>query len=240
MKKIIYTAQSRGSANHGWLRSHFYFSFSEYYNPSRIHFGALRVINDDIIQPEMGFGTHPHENMEIITIPFTGNLSHKDSMGNSSIIKSGDIQVMSAGIGIQHSEWNNDKTLPITLFQIWIYPNKRNVNPRYQQLAIRDLVIENEFSQILSPNESDNGVWIYQDAWMNLGTFIHANSKTYNLHSPENGLFAVIISGNAKIANTDLQTRDAIGIWETDTVEIEANDNTQILLIEVPMNFTIS
>lgn len=240
MKKIIYTEQSRGSANHGWLRSKFYFSFSDYYNPQRIHFGALRVINDDIIQPEMGFGTHPHENMEIITIPFTGNLTHKDSMGNSSVIKSGDIQVMSAGIGIQHSEWNNDKTQPITLFQIWIYPDKRNVTPRYQQLAIRDLVTENDFSQILSPHESDAGVWIHQNAWMNLGVFTVQSSKTYNLHSQENGIYAVVISGDAKIANSELQTRDAIGIWETDFIEIEASENSQILLIEVPMNFTIS
>lgn len=239
MKSILYTANSVGSANHGWLKTHHYFSFADYYNPERIHFGALRVLNDDDVAPSTGFDMHPHENMEIITIPFTGELTHKDSMGNTGVIKSGDIQVMTAGTGVFHSEWNLNKTEPVTLFQIWIYPDARNRLPRYQQLSIRDLEKQNEFFQILSPSKIDSGVWIHQQSWMNLGYFSEEKEFEYKLHSPNNGVFAINIEGNSIIENTTLATRDAIGIWETLSIQIKANKNSKILLIEVPMEYKI-
>ncbi|MGB1992707.1 MAG: pirin family protein, partial [Flavobacteriaceae bacterium] len=168
MKTVFHPSDTRGYANHGWLEARHSFSFASWYQPDRLHFGALRVLNDDIIQGGMGFGTHPHDNMEIVTIPLKGDLEHKDSMGNSAVIREGDIQVMSAGTGVQHSEYNNSPDKEINLFQLWLFPNKRNVTPRYDQLPIRSLHQKNEFFQILSPSADDEGVWIHQDAWMHM------------------------------------------------------------------------
>ena len=185
----------------------------------------------------MGFDTHPHDNMEIITIPFEGDLWHKDSMGNSSTINHGEIQVMSAGSGIQHSEFNKNTVTDLTLFQIWIFPNTKNVTPRYQQISIKDIQKENELFQILSPNANDTGVWIYQNAWMHMGNLEANQSFMYSMHSAKQGVYAIIISGDAVIGGNELHTRDAIGIWETENFEIETKSKTSILLIEVPMIF---
>jgi quercetin 2,3-dioxygenase len=169
MKTIFHSSSSRGHANHGWLKSHHSFSFANYYNPEKIHFGALRVLNDDYVAPGMGFGEHPHQNMEIISIPLEGDLEHKDSMGNVTVIKHGDIQVMSAGTGVYHSEYNKSKSNSVKFLQIWVIPNKENVKPRYDQITLNLKDRENKLQQILSPDANDEGVWIHQDAWFHLG-----------------------------------------------------------------------
>lgn len=236
MKKVVHPSKTRGHANHGWLKTHHSFSFANYYNPERMHFGVLRVLNDDFIAGGGGFPTHPHDNMEIITIPFEGDLAHKDSMGNSSIIKEGDIQVMSAGTGIQHSEYNANRDKAVKLFQIWLFPKKRNVTPRYDQRSLKELEKKNEFYQVLSPNEDDAGVWIHQDAWFNLGKFDQGVSKTYSLHRPKsNGIYVIAIDGKVKVGDEELNERDAVGIWEQDAVSIEAIDNAHFLIMELPM-----
>ncbi|MDI1305583.1 MAG: pirin family protein, partial [bacterium] len=191
---IIHKANTRGRADHGWLQANFSFSFGNWYNPERIQFGALRVLNDDIIGEGMGFGTHPHDNMEIITIPLEGDLAHKDSMGNAATIKSGDIQVMSAGTGIQHSEFNPNPDLKTKSLQIWVFPNKRNVEPRYQQISLNTEDRKNKLQQILSPNADDSGVWIHQDAWFHLGKFDKDVSVNYDLKKEGNGVYAFILS----------------------------------------------
>lgn len=233
---VLHTANTRGAADHGWLKSFHSFSFAGYYNPDRINFGALRVLNDDAIDGGMGFGEHPHDNMEIISIPLEGALQHKDSLGNTAIIKAGEIQVMSAGTGVYHSEYNPSATEAGKFLQIWIFPNKRNVTPRYDQLTI-DTTTRNEFVQILSPNETDAGVWIHQDAWFNLGRFDAETAKTYSLHKEENGVYIFVLKGNVKIGEQNLNTRDGFGIWDTDKFEITAGTDAEFLMMEVPMKF---
>src|SRR5210317_195033 len=171
MNTVLHKANTRGIANHGWLNSHHSFSFANYYNPERMHFGVLRVLNDDVVAPGKGFGTHPHDNMEIVSIPLEGDLEHKDSMGNSATIKQGDVQVMSAGTGVFHSEFNKNEDSEVKFLQIWIFPREKNVEPRYDQVSLRDIEKKNQFYQVLSPNKDDKGVWIHQDAWFNLGNF---------------------------------------------------------------------
>ena len=200
-----------------------------------MNFGVLRVLNDDIIQGGKGFPSHPHNNMEIITIPLAGSIYHKDNMGNESKISSGDIQVMSAGTGVYHSEFNANKSIDLKLLQIWLYTNKRGVKPRYQQLSIRNISILNEFNQVLSPNESDQGVWIYQNAWFHLGSFDKETSKTYKIKDQKNGLYVFIIEGNAEIEGQKLNTRDGFGIWYKNEISIKAKANSKILLMDVPM-----
>ncbi|CAG0904228.1 unnamed protein product [Cyprideis torosa] len=185
MNSVIHKAASRGHANHGWLDSYHSFSFANYYNPDRMHFGALRVLNDDRVQAGQGFGTHPHKNMEIISIPLEGDLEHKDSMGNVAVIKEGDVQVMSAGSGITHSEYNKNSDKEVKFLQIWVIPNQENVTPRYDQISIRDIAEENKFYQVLSPNKDDQGVWIHQDAWFHLGKFSKGKSDTYRLNKED-------------------------------------------------------
>jgi redox-sensitive bicupin YhaK (pirin superfamily) len=234
---IIHKADTRGHANHGWLNAHHSFSFTSYHNPARMNFGVLRVLNDDYIAAGMGFGTHPHENMEIITIPLEGELVHKDSMNNTGIIKHGDIQVMSAGTGIYHSEHNNSKINPLKLFQIWLFPNKQNVTPRYDQLTLNIADRHNNLQQILSPNENDEGVWIHQDAWFSLGKFDKDFSINYNLKRKGNGVHIFVIKGDVEINNNLLNTRDAIGITNTDLINIKTlNQNAEILVMDIPMN----
>ncbi|MFU2048361.1 pirin family protein [Avibacterium gallinarum] len=235
MNTVFHSADSRGNANHGWLKSRHTFSFANYYDPARIHFGALRVINDDYVEGGMGFGTHPHDNMEIISIPLSGDLAHKDSMGNGSVIRQGDIQVMSAGTGITHSEMNPNVDTPVQFLQIWVFPNQRNVTPRYQQISIAEGEKRNDFQQILSPNADDEGVWIHQDAWFSLAKFDQGTSKTYNLHKAGNGVYAFVLKGNATIAGKPLSTRDGLGIWDTESFDVVADSDTEILLMEVPM-----
>lgn len=232
---IIHKANTRGHADHGWLNAYHSFSFASWYNPERVQFGALRVLNDDTIAAGMGFGTHPHDNMEIITIPLEGDLAHKDSMGNTETIKSGDIQVMSAGTGVKHSEFNPNADQRTKLLQIWVYPNKQNVEPRYQQITLNPEDRKNKLQQILSPNADDSGVWIHQDAWFHLGKFDKGVSATYNFKKEGNGVYAFILSGTITINGQELETRDGFGIWNTNSFEIKATSDAEFLLMEIPM-----
>ncbi len=233
---VLHKAETRGHANHGWLDSHHSFSFANYYNPDRMHFGVLRVLNDDRVDAGMGFGTHPHDNMEIISIPLEGDLEHKDSMGNTAIIKKGDIQVMSAGTGIYHSEYNKNKDKLTKFLQIWVYPNKKNVTPRYDQITLKESDRHNKLQQILSPNPKDEGVWIHQDAWFHLGRFDKNFTTDYKLKKSGNGIYAFVIKGDVNIGNIKLNQRDALGIWDTSAIKITANtQDAELLLIEVPM-----
>ncbi|MCY1633802.1 pirin family protein [Marinifilum sp. D737] len=236
MNTVLHKASTRGHVKHGWLDSYHTFSFANYYNPNRIQFGVLRVINDDTVDVGQGFGTHAHENMEIISIPLEGELEHKDSMGNIARIKAGDIQVMSAGTGVYHSEYNKNHDRTVQFLQIWIIPNQQQVEPRYDQISIADISKENQFNQILSPNVDDQGVWIHQDAWFNLGQFALATDCQYQLHSEYNGVYAFVIEGNAVIENQELQKRDGFGVWGRNTILIKADKDSKILLMEVPMN----
>jgi len=236
MNTVLHKANTRGSADHGWLKVNHTFSFANYHNPERMHFGVLRVLNDDSFSGGKGFSTHPHDNMEIITIPLQGDLEHKDNMGNGTIIKSGDVQVMSAGTGITHSEFNASQEFDVKVLQIWLFPNKKNVTPRYDQQAIRDLEVQNEFSQILSPNENDQGVWIHQNAWFSVGAFSEKKSTEYTLNAENNGVYAFIIEGEATIEGQKLEKRDGFGIWDTASISITAETNSRILLMEVPMS----
>lgn len=236
MNTVIHKSNSRGHANHGWLDSHHSFSFANYYNPERMNFGVLRVLNDDIVAPGRGFGTHSHDNMEIISIPLEGDLEHKDNMGNSTIIKEGDIQVMSAGTGVYHSEFNRNKDTQVKFLQIWIFPNKKGVTPRYDQISIKDLEEPNTFYQILSPSESDQGVWIHQDAWFHLGKFDENASDTYRLKKEGNGIYAFVLEGSVNIEDQVLEARDGFGVWETKEIKLTANKSSKVLLMEVPMS----
>jgi len=235
-KTILHNADSRGDADHGWLHSRHTFSFADYYNPERMHFGMLRVLNDDYVAQGKGFGTHPHDNMEIISIPLEGDLEHKDSMGNISVIKNGDIQVMSAGTGITHSEYNKNNDKPVKFLQIWIFQNKRNVKPRYGQITLDLNDRHNKLQQIVSPDADDAGVWIHQDAWFHLGKFDKDFSIDYTLKKSGNGVYAFIIKGDVTIDETSLNERDGFGIWNTDKISIRADSpDAEVLLMEVPM-----
>ena len=235
MKTVLHKANTRGQANHGWLKANHSFSFANYYNPERMNFGVLRVLNDDHIAAGMGFGTHPHDNMEIITIPLSGQVEHKDSMGNSGVISPGEVQVMSAGTGIQHSEFNKNKDADLKLLQIWIFPNKRQVTPRYDQLDISKAVTNNGFKQILSPSPDDAGVWIHQNAWFHMGEMNANETYNYQLKDSNNGVYAFLIEGETEIENQTLNPRDGMGVWDSSEIEIKSNAKSKILLMEVPM-----
>ena len=232
---IIHKANTRGYADHGWLKTHHTFSFANYYNNERVHFGMLRVLNDDWIEGGKGFGTHPHDNMEIITIPLSGAIAHKDSMGNSSVIQHGEVQVMSAGTGITHSEFNADGSMPVTILQIWVFPNQREVEPRYDQIKLDPSMRKNKLQQILSPNPDDEGVWIYQNAWFHLADMDQNLELEYPLKQKENGVYAFVIKGDITINGENLQERDGMGIWNIDKLDIKANSQAEVLLMEVPM-----
>ena len=237
MKTTLHKADTRGYANHGWLKSHHTFSFANYHNPNRMNFGVLRVLNDDTVESGMGFGTHPHRDMEIISIPLEGDLEHKDSMGTTAVIKKGEIQVMSAGTGVMHSEYNKNADELVKFLQIWVIPNKQGVTPRYDQISIEEGSKPNDFQQILSPNPEDEGVWIHQNAWFNLANFDKGISKEYQLHKKGNGVYVFVLSGKARIGDIELSERDGLGIENTDSFTLEALENAEILLMEVPMNF---
>jgi redox-sensitive bicupin YhaK (pirin superfamily) len=235
MKKLFHPAHSRGHADHGWLKANHSFSFANYFDPERMQFGALRVLNDDTIAPGMGFGTHPHDNMEIVTIPLEGALEHKDSMDNVGVISSNEIQVMSAGTGIYHSEYNHHKDQAAKILQLWVFPNSENVTPRYDQMSIDSLRKKNSLYQVVSPNPNDAGMWIHQQAWFYLGEFDHDTSFAYEMHKEKNGVYAFVIDGHFTIDQHPLERRDALGVSETDSFEIEAKKGSKILTIEVPM-----
>ena len=232
---VLHKAHTRGSADHGWLKVNHTFSFANYRNPQRMNFGVLRVLNDDTIAGGKGFGTHHHDNIEIINIPLDGDLRHKDNMGNGTVIKSGDVQVMSAGTGITHSEFNANPDQEVKLLQIWLFPNQRNVKPRYDQLSLQSIKKKDTFYQILSPNSSDDGVWIHQNAWFSLGEFTSTKQLNYDLKSNQNGVYAFIIEGQATIQNQKLDKRDGFGVWNTNSLDITATKGAKILLMEVPM-----
>lgn len=236
MKTIYHSAASRGVANHGWLNSKHTFSFANYYNPERMNFGVLRVINDDQVAGGQGFGTHPHRDMEIISIPLSGDLAHRDSMGNSGVIRQGDIQVMSAGTGVAHSEMNANADRPVQFLQIWVLTRKNGVEPRYQQIHITDEAKSNDFQQILSPNADDAGVWIHQDAWFSLAKFSGSLKKRYQVKREGNGVYVFVIKGKANINGIELNERDGLGIWETDDFDVQAIGDAEILLMDVPMD----
>ena len=232
---VLHKANTRGHADHGWLNAYHSFSFASWYNPDRVQFGMLRVLNDDTVAAGMGFGTHPHDNMEIITIPLEGDLAHKDSMGNTEVIKTGDVQVMSAGTGIQHSEFNPNADQHTKLFQIWVFPKYRNVTPRYQQITLDVTEQKNNFAQILSPSADDAGVWIYQDAWFYLADFDNGFSKTYSINKEGNGMYVFVISGTITVDGQELETRDGLGIWNFNELEFVATSDAKFLLMEIPM-----
>jgi redox-sensitive bicupin YhaK (pirin superfamily) len=234
---IVHPANSRGKIDLGWLKSYPTFSFGDYYNPDRMNFGALRVLNDDTVDGGEGFGEHPHDNMEIISIPLKGGLKHHDSMDNVAVISDGDIQVMSAGTGIFHEEHNDDQDEAVQFLQIWLYPNVLNVEPRYDQLTLNKADRHNKLQQILSPNADDDGVWIYQNAWFNLGNFDKGQTVDYSLKAKGNGVYVFVISGTLKINDQVLNTRDGFGIWDTDAFTIDVTEDSEFLLMEVPMQF---
>lgn len=233
---ILHKADTRGNADHGWLKSKHTFSFANYFNPDRMHFGVLRVLNDDSVEGGMGFGTHPHDNMEIISIPLEGDLQHKDSMNNVAVIKSGDIQVMSAGTGIYHSEYNKSEDKLVKFLQIWMFPNKKNVTPRYDQITLNLADRHNNLQQILSPSKDDSGVWVHQDAWFSLGKFDKDFSIQYQTKRKENGVYIFVLKGDLTINNTTVNTRDGIGITNTENIDIKAlTQDAEILVMDVPM-----
>lgn len=236
MQTLLHAADSRGHANHGWLNSYHTFSFASYQNSQRMHFGVLRVLNDDTVAAGMGFGAHPHDNMEIISIPLAGTLEHKDNAGNHGVIQSGDVQVMSAGTGIAHSEKNHSQTEEVKFLQIWVFPNQRGVQPRYDQQSFRAADRHNQFQQILSPSPDDAGVWIHQDAWFHLADFDAGFAADYQVKRPGNGVYVFVLEGEATINGQPLHRRDGFGIWETESFIVKADTNTRLLLMDVPMS----
>ncbi len=236
MKTTLYKSGSRGHADHGWLDSYHTFSFAEYHNPERVRFGLLRVVNDDLVAPGKGFGTHPHDNMEIVSIPIKGALAHKDSTGNEKVINTGDVQIMSAGSGLYHSEYNASKSDPVSFLQIWVFPKERDITPRYEQKSFDKAERQNKLQTVVSPAKNDGALWINQDAWFSLASLEKGKSLTYSLNNKANGVFIFLLEGNAETAGEMLEKRDAIGVTGTDKIEITANENSEILVIEVPMN----
>jgi redox-sensitive bicupin YhaK (pirin superfamily) len=238
MNIVLHKADDRGYADHGWLQARHSFSFAGYYDPSRIHFGVLRVLNDDTVAAGMGFGMHPHDNMEIITIPFSGTLAHRDSMGNEGTISYGEIQVMSAGSGIQHSEFNHSRHESVSLFQIWLFPNKKNVTPRYDQISYDKEKMNNEWLQIVSPNPHDEGSWIHQDAWFLLGKYSENTIAEYTIKKEGNGIYLMMIEGEAEINGQKMNTRDAVAITEVTHLIVNMLAPSFMLLMDIPMQMT--
>lgn len=232
-----YPASERGYVDHGWLKANHSFSFAQWYNPERMHFGALRVLNDDTVAPGMGFGTHPHDNMEIITIPLFGAVSHRDSMGNEGTIPAGEVQVMSAGTGVTHSEFNRNQKAELKLFQIWIIPNERNVAPRYDQFKIDPLSHQNRFAQLISPNKDGEGIWIHQDAYIHMATLEEGKTLEYQSKDENHGLFVMNIEGLISSEGHELSDRDALTAVGTRSLTFEAQQTSKFIVIEVPMTF---
>jgi len=235
MEKIFYPADERGTNDLGWLKANFSFSFGSYYNPDKVHFGALRVLNDDIIAAGRGFGLHPHDNMEIITIPLEGALEHKDSMGNAGVISAGEVQIMSAGTGIQHSEYNHSHTEPSKTLQIWLFPKERNIEPRYDQKSFKDVMTLNQLTTLVSPLKSADALWINQDATFSMGEFEAGKEFNYEIKTPGNGIYVFVIDGTLKINGSTLNKRDALGVYNTSSIIIETEAPSRLLIMDVPM-----
>lgn len=235
MKTIYHSAESRGHFDHGWLNTYHTFSFAGYYDEKRTHFGVLRVLNDDTVQGGEGFGTHPHKDMEIISIPLEGALEHKDSTGTTGVIRKGEIQVMTAGTGVRHSEYNHNTDQIVKFLQIWIFPKKLHLQPRGEQMSIKEHEKKNVFQQIVSPEKNDEGLWINQDAWLSIALFDKSFSKEYKIRRNGNGVYLFMLQGSARIAGKELNRRDGLGVWETESISVEAASGAEILLIDVPM-----
>lgn len=240
METLIHRANSRGLADHGWLKSYHSFSFGGYYNPDRMQFGALRVLNDDRVAPGMGFGTHPHRNMEIISIPLEGDLEHKDNMGNTTVIRKGDIQVMSAGTGVTHSEFNKNRDQEVAFLQIWVLPHTPNVEPRYGQISLQPEQFHGDWHTVLGPYGKYDGLWIYQDVWFSLGTFAEGAEVPYSIKEPGNGIYLFVIEGEVTVAGNRLGRRDALGTWDVQNLEVRCSADSRLLLMEVPMAQSLS
>jgi redox-sensitive bicupin YhaK (pirin superfamily) len=236
MKTIIHKSEERGHADHGWLNAHHTFSFASWHNPDQMHFGMLRVLNDDIISAGNGFGRHPHDNMEIVTIPLEGALEHKDSMGNSGVITNEEVQIMSAGTGVFHSEFNASKTEAAKILQTWIFPKYKNIEPRYDQRKFPKKDRMNKILNIVSPEkESKDTMWINQDAWYSLGSFNVEKDIEYKMHKEGNGVYIFVIEGKIKVDGLDVNKRDGIGVWDVEAFQIDVTPGTELLLMEVPM-----
>lgn len=236
MKTIVHSSESRGTANHGWLKSRHTFSFAGYHNPERVHFGALRVLNDDQVAGGQGFGTHPHDNMEIVSIPLQGDLAHQDSTGRSEVIREGDVQIMSAGTGIRHSEFNHNKDEEVHFLQIWVFPKERNITPRYEQKSYSPEDRVNKFQTVVSP-EGGDAIWINQDAFFSLANLDAGVKLNYEVKKPGNGVYLFVLNGELTAAGENLDTRDAVAITEAESFEIKAKSYAEVLVIEVPMEF---
>jgi len=234
MKTILHKAANRGHANHGWLDSYHSFSFAHFYDPTKVHFGALRVLNDDTVKAGYGFSKHPHDNMEIVSIPLSGDLEHKDSTGRHEIIKQNDVQIMSAGSGIAHSEMNANKDKEVKFLQVWVFPKEQNITPRYEQKTFKPEDRNNKIKTVVAPDDTD-AVWINQDAWFSLGKMDKDFTTTYSIKNNGNGVYAFVLEGEVTINGEKLGKRDALGVWDTDKIDITANTNAEILLIDVPM-----
>lgn len=235
MKTVFHKSTTRGHANHGWLDTYHTFSFASYHNPERVHFGALRVLNDDTVAGGMGFGKHPHDNMEIVSIPLSGDLEHADSMGNVAVIREGDVQIMSAGTGVFHSEKNHNAQKPVKFLQIWVLPKATNIAPRYDQKAFAPESRLNKLQEVVSPIKGGESLWINQDAWFHLGKFDTALRIRHQLKQSGNGVYCFMLEGSLEIAGTRLDKRDGLGIWDTDSFEINTQAGAEVLLMEVPM-----
>ncbi|WP_183561672.1 pirin family protein [Mucilaginibacter sp. SP1R1] len=236
MKTIFYPESQRGKNDIGWLKANFSFSFASYYDPEKIHFGALRVLNDDTIAAGKGFGTHPHDNMEIITIPLEGALEHKDSMGNTGVINAGEVQVMSAGTGVYHSEYNASATEDAKTLQIWLFPREMNIQPRYDQKSFKEALKPNQLITLISPVKSEDTLWLNQDATFSMGNFEAGRQVEYDIKTPGNGAYIFVIEGVVKINNTVLNKRDALGVYDTSSLTIETDQLSRFLIIDIPMS----
>jgi quercetin 2,3-dioxygenase len=233
---IFHPADSRGLADHGWLLSRHTFSFASYYDPERTHFGLLRVINDDIVKPAMGFGTHPHENMEIVSIPLAGSLRHKDSMGYQHIISAGEVQIMSAGSGLTHSEYNNSDTEDVNFLQIWVFPDRKNIEPRYGQMRFERANRQNRFQTLVSPDSDAEAIWINQQAWFSMATLDAGTTLSYGKHNPASGVYLFVIEGTLTVNGHQLAKRDGLGLTGPDDIELQAGETSEALALEVPLN----
>ena len=236
MKTVLHKAETRGRTNHGWLDSHHTFSFAGYHNPSRMNFGLLRVLNDDIVKGGMGFGQHPHDNMEIISIPLRGALEHGDNTGGHAIIKSGEVQIMSAGSGLAHSEKNASPTDDVNFLQIWVFPKERNIEPRYEQKMFSKADRMNTIQTVVSPGKENGALWINQDAWFHLSNLKKGSELPYKVKRKENGVYAFVLEGEVTIAGQAMNKRDGLGVWEEESITIAAKSDSEILLMDVPMN----
>lgn len=235
MKKVVHKSDTRGHANHGWLESFHSFSFANYYNPNKMNFGLLRVLNDDSVAAGRGFGAHPHDNMEIISIPLEGDLEHQDNMGNKTVIKLNDVQIMSAGTGVLHSEYNHSRKDAVKFLQIWVFPKEKNIKPRYAQKTFEPADRENKLQLVVSP-EHEEAIWINQDAYFSLGKFEAGKTVSYEIHKNGNGAYIFVLDGKVEVDGEVFDKRDAVGVWDTDKVNIKAAENTNFLVIDVPMN----